>query len=138
MESIKSLLLYIFDRNPGHVFGYYTLAIILIVALFIFATVFSHYYKLRKKHDFAFKKVFRNLSKSSYAIAALLTGELAMRYETIPYFSMRIWLYATLCYLLYLAYKYTKAYKVEYPKQKNNYSTKVVHEDKRTYTAKKK
>jgi len=133
MESIKSLLLYIFDRNPGSVYGYYTLTIILIIALIGFSIGFSHYYKIRKKEDPAFKKMFGDLSKSSLKMGLLIAAETAFRYETIPYFSMRIWLYLTLGYLAYLAYAYTQKYRLEYPKEKLNYTTKVVHTEKKSY-----
>ncbi|PIR54907.1 hypothetical protein COU74_04175 [Candidatus Peregrinibacteria bacterium CG10_big_fil_rev_8_21_14_0_10_36_19] len=133
MESIKSLALYIFDRNPGSVYGYYTLSIILIIALIAFSIGFSHYYKLRKKEDQAFKKLFPDLAKTSLKMGLLLAAEIFFRYETIPYFSMRIWLYLTLGYLAYLIYAYVQKYRVSYPQEKLNYTTKVVHTEKKSY-----
>lgn len=127
MEYIKSALSHTFNLNPGMVYGYYTSTILLAVGLIIFGAAFSHYYKLRKKHDFAFKKLFKNVSAKAYLIGALLLAEVAVRYETIPYLSMRIWLYLTLAYLLYLVYKYVQVYRLEYPKEKANYKSKMAN-----------
>ncbi|MFA6992796.1 MAG: hypothetical protein WC269_06010, partial [Candidatus Gracilibacteria bacterium] len=43
-----------------------------------------------------------------------------IRYENIPYFSMRIWLYLTLLVLVYFIYKLVKTLAVDYKREKTN------------------
>lgn len=120
MTYLKNIVNYLFSRNPGQNFSFYTELIILIALLFVAAIVFSQIYKRRKKYDFAFKRLFRKLSGRLILLAILFTVLTIFRYENIPYFSMRILLYIGLLLLLYFLYKIVKTYKVDYPKEKQN------------------
>ena len=120
MAYLKNIINYLFSRNPGQNFSFYTELIILIALLIISAIVFSQIYKRRKKYDFAFKRSFRKLSGRLTLLAILFIVLTIFRYENIPYFSMRILLYASLLLLLYFIYKTIRTYKVEYPKEKLN------------------
>ena len=55
-----------------------------------------------------------------FLFGILITVLLMIRYENIPYFAMRAWMYITLLIMLYIFYKYAKLYKVDYPREKIN------------------
>lgn len=120
MNYLKDTFLYFFKPSPGTSFSYYLPLLVLIALLLIGAIAFSVIYKSKKKHDFAFKRLFKSLSKRLIIFGLVLLVLIAVRYENIPYFSMRLWLYLTILLLLHTAYKYIKAYTVEYPKEKEN------------------
>jgi len=101
--------------------------LILASVLIISSIVFSAYYKKRKKVDFAFKRLFKSLSNRLILFGILLFILIAVRYESIPYFSMRIWLYILLLVLLYFVYRYLKIYTVKYPKERINADAKKQH-----------
>ena len=124
MEYISSAFKYLFNSNPGTAFEYYVPLLILASVLVISSIIFSAYYKKRKKVDFAFKRLFKSLSNRLMLFGILLFVLIAVRYENIPYFSMRIWLYILLLVLLYFIYRYLKVYKVKYPKEKANANSK--------------
>ena len=116
---------YLFNSVPGTEFRYYIPLLILATLLILGAMVFSQIYKRRKKFDFAFKRLFKNLSNRLIIIGILLLILVAVRYEQIPYFSMRLWLYAVLLFLLYTFYRYIKIYLKDYPKEKLNVKKKT-------------
>ena len=124
MEYISSTFKYLFNSNPGTAFKYYVPMLILASLLVVGSIAFSAYYKKRKKVDFAFKRLFKSLSNRLMLFGIFLFILIAVRYENIPYFSMRIWLYILLLVLLYFVYRYLKIYKVKYPKEKINADAK--------------
>lgn len=124
MEYISSTFKYLFNSNPGTAFKYYIPLLILASVLVISSIAFSAYYKKRKKVDFAFKRLFKSLSNRLILFGILLFILIAVRYENIPYFSMRIWLYILLLVLLYFVYRYLKVCTVKYPKERINADTK--------------
>ncbi|MFA7685301.1 MAG: hypothetical protein WCX95_00690 [Candidatus Gracilibacteria bacterium] len=121
MSALKNFFYYFFQAIPGTKFNYYIPIAIFIVLLLVIAIATSVIYRNKKKTDFAFKRLFKNLSKRLILIAILSLVYLLVRYENIPYFSMRIWLYAIIALFLFFAYRYIKAYKVIYPKEKINF-----------------
>ena len=110
MEFIKSIAQYLFSRNPGVQFKFYIPLIILIGLLFLCAIAFSVIYKNKKKTDFAFKHYFKKT---------------AGRYENIPYFSMRIFMYLSLLILVYFIYKTVKTFIKDYPREKQNVQSRI-------------
>lgn len=122
MTAVKNFLHYFFRAVPESSFSYYVPLAIFIVLLLTGAILFSFIYRTRKKTDFAFKRLFKNLVKRLILFAALLMVYILIRYENIPYFSMRIWLYLIMALLLFFAYRYIKIYKVDYPKEKENFN----------------
>lgn len=122
MAYLKNIVNYLFSKNPGQNFSFYTELIVLIALLMIAAIVFSQIYKRRKKYDFAFKRLFKKLSGRLILLAILFAVLTILRYENIPYFSMRILLYISLLLLLYFIYKTARTFRVEYPKEKQNTS----------------
>lgn len=130
MEYIKSFFSYFFTSNPGTAFSYYIPVLILSAVLILGSLIFSQYYKKKKKTDFAFKRLFKNLSSRMVLFGILFLILVAFRYENIPYFSMRILLYLTALIFLYFVYRYIKIYIVKYPKEKENSQLKQ-HVDKK-------
>jgi Ca2+/Na+ antiporter len=121
MSAIKNFFYYFFQANPGTEFKYYIPLAVFAVLLIAAAIAFSLIYRNKRKTDFAFKRLFKNLSKRLILIAALAIVYMLVRYENIPYFSMRIWLYLTIALFLFFGYRYVKTYKKDYPKEKTNF-----------------
>lgn len=124
---------YLFDPTPGKEFSYYIPMIILIVLLVAGAIAISQLYAKKKKTDIAFKKVFKKTAGRLSLFAILFTILVLLRYENIPYFSMRIWLYGTLLIFLYLVYKNIQSYRTEYPKLKAHYKRSKTKKKVKTY-----
>jgi L-asparagine transporter-like permease len=141
MQSIKSFFFYLFYPLPGSQFKFYIPLLILALLLIVGGVIFSALYKNRKKTDFAFKRLFVKTSKRLVILGILFLLLVVVRYENIPYFSMRIWIYLSLFLLLFFAYKTAKTFKVEYPKEKENIMNKLgpitTKGEERRYTAKK-
>ena len=138
MQSIKSFFLYLFDRSPGSAFSYYYLMMIIVAVLIIGGIVFSQVYKNRKKHDFAFKRLFKNTASRSVLLGVLLLVLTLIRYENIPYFSMRILLYISLLLVAYFIYKTIYAFKKDYPRERSNVIQNKTTKKVVTYSASKK
>lgn len=118
---------------------FYIPLIILTLALIVGSYIFSRTYNKKKKNDFAFKRIFKKLSKRLLLLGILIGLLTILRYENIIYFSMRIWLYLSLGLIVFTGYKYTKLYKVDYPKEKENTKNILTKTKKdNPYTAKKK
>ncbi|MBI4235262.1 hypothetical protein HY604_03100 [Candidatus Peregrinibacteria bacterium] len=122
METIKNIVKNIFASDPGPDFNYYLPLLVLAILLIIWGVVFSGIYDRKKKTDFAFKRCFKNLSKTMVLFGCLFLLLLAVRYEGIPYFSMRLWLYTSTLIFLYLVYHYVMVYIGKYTKEKTNSS----------------
>ncbi len=131
MEFIKSLLAYFFSKAPGPEMRYYIPLTVLVVLLIVGYFVFSAIYKSKKKHDFAFKRLFRKVPKVLLTFGIVLILLLMVRRENIPYFSMRIWLYITFAAMTYFAYRYIKIYKTKYPLEKENAQKKPTTANKK-------
>ncbi|NIA02054.1 MAG: hypothetical protein GWP15_01595 [Nitrospirae bacterium] len=140
MEYIKSFFSYLFTSNPGTAFSYYVPILTLALVLILSSLLFSQYYKRKKKTNFAFKRLFKKLSNRMLLFGILFLVLTAIRYENIPYFSMRILLYITALIFLYFIYRYIKIYKVDYPKEKENAQAKqhVVKKEENKYLPNKK
>ncbi len=120
METITAILKYFFSPAPGHAFQFYNILLTISILLIIAGIVFSTIYKKRKKTDFAFKRLFKKVPTILVIFGILILFLIAVRYENIPYFSMRIFLYITLLVFLYFIYRYIKIAKVDYPREKEN------------------
>jgi hypothetical protein len=130
---------YLFTKSPGQNFDYYIPFIIVIVLLIAAYFIFNHIYREKRKTNFAFKRNFKNLGKRMIQMAIMFTILILLRYENIPYFAMRIWLYLGIGLFLYIAYRYLKTYHVDYPKEKENQKTVISKTpEKNRYIASKK
>lgn len=140
MEFFSSL----FAANPGTQFKYYILMLVLIAVLVIKSIVFAQIYKKKKKHDLAFKHFFKKTAGRLLLFAFLLGLFTASRYEAIPYFSMRLWLYLTILFLIYFLGKTAYIYKEKYLPEKKHAESKLMAKAEKShakvnksYTAKK-
>lgn len=142
METITSLLSYIFDPTPGPDFRY-TWPLLIVGALLIIAAIAfnTHYKRKKKKGDLAFKKLFKNASTHMFTFGVLILILTSIRYENIPYFAMRLWFIITILTLIYYAYKYVKAAYKDYPQMKAANAHKASNQPSKkvkTYSASKK
>lgn len=128
-----NLLSYFFKANPGVSFAYYHELLALGLLLIAGATTFHFYYQKKKRQDVAFKVLFKKVTPRFTMLGLLLLLLVAFRYENIPYFSMRLWLYGSFALIAYALYHYGKVYKVTYPKEKFN----VEQKQKRAQSTKK-
>ncbi|MBU1152250.1 hypothetical protein KJ632_05520 [Patescibacteria group bacterium] len=120
MEVIKQFLSKLIDSTPGSDFSYYIPLSILATILIIGGLGFSYFYNHKKKTDFAFKRLFKNLSKNAYIFGGFFIVLALIRYENIPYFAMRLWLYTVFAIFIYQVYRYIKIFRTKYPKEKEN------------------
>lgn len=125
MQTIKAFLSYIFSPSPGPQFNFYIPFIILVAILFITTIAFSVIYKNKKKEDFAFKRLFAKTSKRLLWLSFIFLFITAARYENIPYFSMRLWMYLALLLLGFFLYKTITVFKNDYPREKENVEHKM-------------
>lgn len=116
---------YLFDPRPGQNFAFYLPLAIFAILLIIGGIIFSHYYNKKKKHDFAFKRLFKKVGTRMTQFGIIFILLIAFRYENIPYFAMRLWIYITLALLVFNIYKYGKTYHKVYPSEKENSKPKV-------------
>jgi len=106
----------LFESTPGTAFKYYTLMAILSGVLIVGGMAFNYIYNKKKKNNLAFKKVFKKLGSKMVMFGILFLILMMVRYETIPYFSMRIWLYLSILALLIIVGLYLKRWKKDYTK----------------------
>ena len=125
MNSVLSTLQYIFNLNPGPQFKYYVPLFIISGLLFVSSIGFAFLYNTRKNNDFAFKRIFKNTSKKLFWTGFLFLFLTIVRYENIPYFSMRFLLLVAFALLAYFSYKIVKDFQVVYPREKQNVTEKL-------------
>lgn len=126
-----NFLKYLFNTNPGTEFKYYLPLGILIAILIVSSVAVSIIYDHKKHHDFAFKRLFKRTSLKLFLFGIFFLFLMGVRYENIPYFSMRIWLFLGLLVLAYLICKLVKTYFVEYQKEKLNAHHTAVNNETR-------
>lgn len=138
METITSFLKYLFAISPGQEFKFYLPLLIFIGLLLIASMVFSKIHHKKKKTDFAFKKLFRKVSTILVIFAFLNLFYVAVRYENIPYFSMRFIFYLINLLFLYLIYRYIRIYRLDYPRERENAKRVIKKTDENQYLPHKK
>lgn len=127
MKFIK----YFLYPSPGSEFRFYIPLAILIFLLFAGAVAFSIIYDRRKHYDFAFKRLFRKTSLNLSLFGLLFLFLIAVRYERIQYFSMRLWLFLSLLGLGYYIFKIVKRFYKDYPREKENVKNLVINTENR-------
>lgn len=132
MQTISSLFYYLFTPYPGSEFKFYIPMIILIILLIGGGIAFSIVYKMKKKEDPAFKKLFAKTAGRLILMGILFMILTLVRFESIPYFSMRLWLYLSLALLAFFVYITIKTYRTKYPKEKENFKTKMAFRKKQS------
>lgn len=122
LETLKKIFAYLIDKTPGSTFNYYTLSFIFIGILVLISFGLRNVYnrKLEKK-DFVYKKMFKQLANRLVYFAIGFLFFILVRYENIPYFSMRLWLIllgiGLAAFVGRQLYKYFKIY----PKELENF-----------------
>lgn len=141
MNTLKQLGGYIFSSTPGEL-KLYVPMIIFVGLLFISSIAFHYVYKRHRKDDPAFRKLFKKTASHFLTFGIIFTVHALIRYENIPYFSMRLWFYITAVVLAIFLYKTFKKYRVDYPREKHNVaqikSIRVNKDDKKYLPNKKK
>jgi hypothetical protein len=125
METLSAIFSNILEPTPGREFAYQYVMIGLIILLFAGAFALRKYTNIKiNQKDFVFKNMFRKVPARLHYFAIGLIFLTAVRYENIPYFAMRLWLYMTLAGLLVflgrMIYKYIKVY----PKELANFKSR--------------
>jgi glucose uptake protein GlcU len=125
MDKATSILKYLVDPVPGTHFSYYMPLMVIALVLIAGGVAFSLLYNRKKKEDFAFKRLFKKTGSRMVLLGLLFLFLVAVRYEMIIYFSMRIFLYLSILLLLYFLYRQMKKIFVQYPKEKTNMITNM-------------
>lgn len=128
MKFIKYLLY----PTTGTEFRFYIPLIVFIFLLFAGAVAVSIIYNRRKSYDFAFKRLFRKTSLHLSLFAIFFITLMAVRYEGIPYFTMRLWLFLAIIWFGYFVFKTIKHLVKDYPREKEN--VKNLHINSQTKT----
>jgi len=115
-----NILNYIFTANPGHAYTYYFVFVPLAILLIAFGFQARMKYNKLKREDYAYKRLFKSMHSRSMMLGLLILFLVLIRFEQIPYFSMRIWSYAVLGLVVWLAYKYIQKFRIDYPREKQN------------------
>ncbi len=117
MDTINKFILYFFSPNPGRNFEYYW-ALGAIILVFIILTGLIYYYALKNKDDKAFKKLFRNYPTKFIILAVLFAAYILVRYNYVPFFSMRFLMYILLISSVFVLYNSYITYFKKYPEEK--------------------
>ena len=136
------ILSYFFSLRPGSTFSYYIHLIIIAVLVIAFALTLQIVIKKHPENR-ALKKLFGKLPAKMKWASAIILFLLAVRYENIPYFSMRVLLYATVLWLGWLFVKHVYLLIKVYPEERafyfRHHQEKAANKDKKkTYTTAKK
>ena len=125
MDKVKAIANYLFNIMPGAQFKYYIPLIVICLILLFGALLFGFLYKNKKKEDLAFKHYFKKTANRLSLMGLLFILLVLVRYENIPYFSMRIWIYLSILLLEFFIYKYLKIFFVDYKREHKNASNRV-------------
>lgn len=119
MPSLLNIIQYFFDPLPVGPFKYMYFFIVL-AALSLIASVALRFYLKKQKEDKIFKKLFKDLPGKIQLFAILEAAYVFVRFERMPYLSMRFLNYCVLAYGIYLAVHYAQLYFKVYPSEKKH------------------
>lgn len=120
-------LSYFFTKIPGSDFNYYIPLLVVAVLLFLAGIVLKNLSSKNKALRRTLKKTPSHLTWLGIVLALLL----AFRYEMIPYFSIRFFLFLTILLILFVVGKCVYLYVKVYPKELSN--TEIPKETKKVY-----
>lgn len=107
---------YLFDPTPGSKNHYY-IPLIIIFAIFIIGSILCKKYLKKHKKNQALRRLFKNTPRNLMTIGIIGLLLLAIRYENLPYLSMRFFLWLliiiTIVFFAKTIYTYTKKYPIE-------------------------
>ncbi len=120
MNTITSFLQYLFMPVPGPNFKFLIPMLVLAGILIAAGVTFSELYRRKRNEDFAFKRLFKKVSGRLVIFGVWFIFLVAVRFENIPYFAMRVWIYMSLLLLVYAFYHYLRIYFKVYPFERIN------------------
>jgi len=130
---------YLFAKFPGAEFSYRWHVLILATVLILGAAAFKTIYRKKVANkDVVFKKIFKKVSGRMIYLGILLAFFVLVRIENIPYFSMRIWMVLTILGVIASAVYYSYKYFKVYPKELENFESRITEEPKMAYLPNKK
>lgn len=134
MDLLSNTTHYVFGRAPGAQFSYYMAALVIIGIMVLTGMGLKNYYtKKVRGGDYVYKKMFKKVSNNLVYFAIGFLFLVAVRYENIPYFAMRLWpILLGIGFLVYLGRQLYKYFKV-YPKELSNFESRPKHSEKNAY-----
>lgn len=136
------ILSYLFSLSPGFGFNYYTPLFIYCGIVFVGSYGLDFYIKKHKNENRVLKSMFGSLPSKLRWLSIVTAFLVLTRYQNIPYFSMRAWLFISLLVAVYLTVKYLRLLIQKYPAEKAFYMKKRTHSEenstKKVYSMKKK
>lgn len=119
MQTLNNFILYLFNPSPGRSFEYYYF-IGAIIAILIILGITLYIYIKKNRDDKTFRKLFKKYPSKLWTLAVLLALYLFIRYNYVPFFSMRFLLYILLAVTVYRGYQITNTYLKIYPEAKKD------------------
>lgn len=120
MSFILTILQYFFDPLPPGPFKFMYVFIALAGLCFLGAIGLKVFLK-QQKEDKIFKKLFRDLPGKLLVIGTMEGLYVLVRYERMPYLSMRFINDLILAYALYVVVRYVQMYFKIYPAEKKHH-----------------
>lgn len=131
---MSNFLLYLFQFNPGHDFGYYLHVTIYAICL-VMAGIISKGYCRKDK---TFRRLFKNHTSTFFYLAGLIFFLVWARYYNVSALSMRALLYSSILVSIYFILKMAFKFRDEYGKLKKFHNQKKNEVKKTIYSHKKK
>jgi len=124
MSVILNLLQYLFQPLPLGQFKFYYILVIIAVAALV-ASIALKLFLRKQKEDKIFKKLFRNLPGKLFTIAILEGLYVLVRFEEMPYVSIRFLNLVILIYAAYIVFHYGQIYYKIYPAEKKHHQEQI-------------
>ena len=124
MTYLLTLLTYFFEPLPSGPFKYMNI-LIAVAATCIVAAIALRIYLKKQKEDKIFRKLFRELPGKLLFFALTELVYVLVRYERMPYLSIRFLNYMILAYGLYILVMSAKNYLKIYPAAKQHHDNQV-------------
>jgi len=124
MSIISNLILYFFSPLPEGPFRFMYFFIVLGAISLIGGIVLKVYLK-KQKNDKIFKKLFRDLPGKLILIGILEGLYVLVRWQRLPYLSLRFLNYLVLAYVIYVVFHYVQLYIKVYPEDKKHREAQI-------------
>ncbi len=124
MSFLSTVYQYFFASNPTGPFKFLYVFIAAVVLLVAGAIALKIFLK-KHKEDKIFRKLFRDLPGKLFAIAFMEAIYVLVRFERMPYLSMRFLNYLIFAYAAYVAFHYAQLYFKVYPADKKHHEEQL-------------
>jgi|GEM_PF-1386440 len=124
MSFITTVIQYFFSPLPDGPFRYMYFFIVLAAVSLIGGIALTVYLK-KQKDDKIFRKLFRDLPGKLILIGVLEGLYVIMRWQRLPYLSMRILNDMLLVYVVYVVIHYAQLYLKVYPTEKKHHHEQI-------------